>query len=397
MNKYFVRSTTQKHLGTLLPALSPVTTLYFSRTEPQLLIASLPDQDVDRLLSEGAEVIPSRQYEPLPVIPVDFVYQPLEDHPLSLRDVLHHVRADEAWAQTTGAGVHVAIIDTGLCGTMPEFPAIKRSPHSWVAPGLGSAWTDMQGHGSMTGCVATGTLAAGGRYNGVAPDSTVISCKTTFDDTELYQIYDHLLQLVRNGIIGRLVVNNSYGAYQCDPPSISLTDPFPSIVQRAIAEDVVVVFAAGNNHVVVCGKDGDECDPNSIWGVNSFDDVISVGTVNQDNRMDQPSASGQGYSHRDSSRGPGQFAVRTIKPDCVAPTYGEVMWGCGYTAMEWWGTSGAAPQVAGLAALLLAKDPTLTPRQIQDTIVQTCAPLPLGPTCAGAGVIDCQAAVSAVP
>jgi serine protease AprX len=396
MPKYFVRTPTQKHLAALAPMISADATPYFSRAEPQLLIASLRERDVDRLLSEGAEIIPSRQYEPLPGTPPDLIYQPLDEHPLNLRDVLRHTRADQAWTQSRGAGVHIAIIDTGMCGSMPEFPSVKRSSQSWVAPGLGSAWTDMKGHGSMTGCVASATTAAGGRYNGVAPDSTIISCKTTFDDTELYQIYDHLLQLVHNGVIRRLVINNSYGAYQCGPPNISLTDPFPSIVQRAISEGVVVVFAAGNNHVVTCGKDGSHCEPNTIWGINSFDDVISVGTVNQDNRMDQPPGSAGGYSHRDSSRGPGQFAVRTTKPDCVAPTYGEVIWGCGYTAMEWWGTSGAAPQVAGLAALMLAKDPTLSPRQIQDIIVHTCVSLPLAPTCVGAGIIDCRAAVSAV-
>jgi subtilisin family serine protease len=189
------------------------------------------------------------------------------------------------------------------------------------------------------------------------------------------------------------VVNNSYGAYQCTPPAISLTDPFPTIVQRAIGKGIVPVFAAGNNHVVVCGNNPPACGPNTIWGVNSFDDVISVGTIDENNLMDQPPTSPGGYSHRDSSRGPGQFAQRTTKPDCVAPTYGEVMWGCGYSAMEWWGTSGASPQVAGLAALMLAVNPALTPREVQDIISETCVGLPLAKSCAGAGLIDCEAAI----
>src|SRR5262249_29385074 len=132
--------------------------------------------------------------------------------------------------------------------------------------------------------------------------------------------------------------------------------------------------------------DPTKCSPNSIWAVNSMDEVLSVGTVNWNSRMD----SGQ---HANSSRGPGQWATINKKPDCVAPTYGEVIWGSSYQVMEWWGTSGACPQVAGLAALLLSADSKLTPAQVGDIIRQTCRAIQLPKTCAGAGLIDCEAAV----
>lgn len=397
MAKYFIRTPSNKLFKALAPTFEESRRpFYFSRSEANLLIVDLPDEELQRLETEGVEIIPSRQYEPLSARPADLVYQPLDHHQKNLDDVIRHIKADRAWAESRGDGVHIAIIDTGICGSMKEFPNSKQSPFSWAASGLGSAWTDLKGHGSMTACVAAGTKASQGRYDGVAPDSTLISFKTTFDDTELYQIYDQLIQHVDTGKIRNLVVNNSYGAYQCSPPSISLTDPFPSIVQRAINKGIVVVFAAGNNHVAVCNNSAAHCGPNSIWGVNSLDDVISVGTVDENNRMDQPPLSSGGYSHRDSSRGPGQFAQRTIKPDCVAPTYGEVMWGCGYSSMQWWGTSGAAPQVSGLAALMLSKNPSLTPRQIQDIITQTSDTLPLAKECVGAGLINCQEAVRQV-
>ena len=129
-------------------------------------------------------------------------------------------------------------------------------------------------------------------------------------------------------------------------------------------------------------------------GSSVLDEVLSVGTVDRNNRMDQPPQTSGGYSHRDSSRGPGQFATANPKPDCVAPTYGEVVWGCGYVAMEWWGTSGAAPQVTGLAALILSKKPSLSVADVGDIIKKTCVPIGLAPTCAGAGLIDCLAAMS---
>jgi subtilisin family serine protease len=61
--------------------------------------------------------------------------------------------------------------------------------------------------------------------------------------------------------------------------------------------------------------------------------------------------------------------------------------------MEWWGTSGACPQVAGLAALILSLDPTLTPAQVAKLIRDTSKDINLPKACAGAGLIDCEAAV----
>jgi len=62
--------------------------------------------------------------------------------------------------------------------------------------------------------------------------------------------------------------------------------------------------------------------------------------------------------------------------------------------MPWWGTSGAGPQAAGLAALILAIKPSLSPAQIFDIIRSTCRPIAGHANCVGHGLIDCQAAVS---
>jgi serine protease AprX len=390
MARYFIRSS-KVHLAAFAPDMALLRSAYQSRIDEKITIADLDPAHVANLRDSGMELIRSTQYEPLATHDVQVA---LPNHPLNMRDVMTHNQAAAAWAESRGQGVHIAVVDTGVCGTMSEFPAAKRSALHWANPGE-DPWTDIQGHGSMTMAIAAGTSAAGGRYDGVAPDASIIPCKTSFDDTELYQIYDYLIQLVDTQQVKRLVVNNSYGAYVCAPQTISRTDPFPSIVSLAIQKGIVVVFAAGNNHVVQCSNDPTKCEPNTIWGVNSFDEVITVGTVDANNRMDQPPLTPAGYSHRDSSRGPGQFAVAEKKPNCVAPTYGEVIWGCGYRAMEWWGTSGAAPQVTGLAALMLARNPALTPAQIKALIEQTCVSLPLARTCVGAGLINCAAAVAA--
>lgn len=356
---------------------------------PEVMTGALSDREVERLLKFGAEVTPSRRHEPV-ASGLERVYQPLQSHPHSMIDVMQHNRASAAWKIARGRGVHIAVIDTGVCGTMREFPETKQSPHRWSHDGS-DPWVDDKGHGSMTAAIAAATSDDGGRYNGVAPEAAIIACKTTFDDTEIFEIYDYLTTLVKSNEVGRVITNNSYGDYVCS--ETILPKQVADMLRTAVEAGIVTVFAAGNNHVVICGNEPEACEKNTIWGMNSLDEVITVGTVNRENRMSDPPSTGSGYSHRDSSRGPGQHAIKRSKPDCVAPTYGEVVWGCGYQAMEWWGTSGAAPQVAGLAALILERQPTLAPEEVYDRIRDTCTDIGLGSLCAGRGLINCEIAV----
>jgi subtilisin family serine protease len=307
---------------------------------------------------------------------------------LSLNDVAAQVRAPQAWAYSRGQGVTIAIVDTGIAKVMPEFPTAKRSPYS-VAFAYSDPWADTVGHGSMCAAAAAATKAAGGRFNGIAPDATILAARTTLFSTDIYKIYDRLIDEFEAGNTGPLVISNSYGMYTCSAPSgLPQDHPYLGIVREAVSKGIVVSFAAGNNHAdVLCNHPPTACGPNTIWGVNSIDEVLTVGTVNQQERNDSG-------DHANSSRGPGQWATRS-KPDVVAPTYGEIVWGAGYQVMSWWGTSGACPQVAGLAALLLSANPTLTPAKVTDIIVSTAKPLTQANTCVGAGMIDCEAAVQA--
>lgn len=310
---------------------------------------------------------------------------------LGLADVLEHIRAPQAWEVSRGEGVTIAVVDTGVCGSLAEVPKSKRSPVDIPSAFAGNHWSDGKGHGSMCAAIAAGTTSAGGRFDGVAPDATVLSARTTLLASDIYRIYDELRKAKAEGRIpGPLVVSNSYGLLACTAPiTLGLPHPYMQIVLDAIADGITVVFAAGNNHHdLFCGHPAAADGPNTIWGPNSHDNVISVGTVSRDETNQDAST-----LHVNSSRGPGQFADQHPKPDCVAPTYGEVVWGCGHRSMEWWGTSGACPQVAGLAALLLAKKPDLTPAQVADLIRSSARTLSAPASCVGAGIINCEDAL----
>jgi subtilisin family serine protease len=305
-------------------------------------------------------------------------------------DVMADNGAARAWATATGEGVTIAIVDTGVDGAMKDFP--QRSPESY-SPSFNTAWEDAVGHGTMCAAIACGSSEVGGRYNGVAPSATLLSARTTLYGSDLYLIYQRLLARKRAGnFTGGLVVSNSYGMYTCKSPGVPENHPFLELVRLCVQDGIVFVFAAGNNHAFgLCGFPEKDENPNTIWSVNSIDEVITVGTVDWTRSNQRP-----GSEHANSSRGPGEWSVRKDKPDLVAPTYGEVAWGGTYQPMEWWGTSGACPQVAGLAALLLSHKPGLTPAQIQQIVRSSAKPLNAPAACVGAGLLDCEAALHLV-
>ncbi|MBM3298890.1 MAG: S8 family serine peptidase [Deltaproteobacteria bacterium] len=383
---------------------------YYSLNDDALLIADLSEREVEAATRNGAQVFadvrfshfadlnplqwrtPTAKYwEPEMAAVPAAVAAPAK----GLNEVMEHIRAPDAWKRTRGKGVTIAIVDTGVCGTLKEIPLSKRSPLAIPTQDHRNHWQDGIGHGSMCAVIAAGSRDQGGKFNGVAPEATVLSARTTLYSSDIYSIYDHLVTWKRGGIIkDPLVVSNSYGMYTCKPSETLPEDhPYASIVLLGIQEGITVVFAAGNNHYdVLCNYDPALCSPNSIWGVNSLDQVISVGTVNENNVNQDEST-----PHVNSSRGPGQWARAYPKPDVVAPTYGEVVWGCNYQGMNWWGTSGACPQVAGLAALILSVDPKRNPQEVAEIIRSTATRLDnTAPTCVGHGLINCEAAVAAV-
>ena len=376
------------------------------RSDPTILLADLSEQQARQARESGIDVYEDVQFAHMgPRDPFEWrtdaalywqrgAAAPVAQAVVGLPDVLDQIGAPRAWQRSRGAGVTVVVVDTGICPTLPEIPLAKRAAENLPTEFSGFHWQDAVGHGSMCATIAGATRAAGGRFDGVAPDCTILSARTRFGSTDLYRIYDELITLKRSGAIqGPIVVSNSYGFYSCSPVVALPEDhPYLSIVTAAIEAGITVVYAAGNNHWdVLCNNDPAADSPNTIWAVNSIDAVLSVGTVDRNESNRDPAT-----PHPNSSRGPGQWARELPKPDCVAPTYGTVTWGCEPRWMDWWGTSGACPQVAGLAALLLSIDPKLSPHAVGEIIRGTSRDLGAPQTCVGRGMIDCWAAVTSI-
>jgi len=311
---------------------------------------------------------------------------PDHDQP-SLKDVLKKIRAYEAWNLSRGAGVSIAIVDTGIDGTRPEFPAGKRQG-AWQPLG-DDAWTDWDGHGTMCACIAAGTTAEGGVFDGVAPEAGLIACKTHFYDSELASAYDYLISRAEEDGL-RIVTTNSFGFRTGNPPPNPADSDFLPALEEAIQKGIHVFFSAGNNHHLANGSPA-ECAPNTIWRYKSRADVMTVATCKLDGSMWYYSSRGPGQTYEEPGTSP--------KPDITAPTpeSGRIVYGDQILSLpNGWGTSGACPQAAGLAALLLSKEGSGLEREsLFSRIRGTASPLGHKRNCEGAGLLDCLAALEA--
>ena len=145
---------------------------------------------------------------------------------------------------------------------------------------------------------------------------------------------------------------------------------------------MMVVVAAGNE-----GNAGAK-PPFAIRHPGAARRVITVGAVDKSKQLASFSSLGPS-SGRLSPGSP----LRLTKPDLSAPGVQIIssVLGGGFGALN--GTSMASPHVAGLAALMLQKNPALTPMMVKKLLEDTSEPVTLAPNQAGYGVINAYAAI----
>lgn len=355
-------------------------------------IETLSEKQFERQLESfhdrfGARIVEDYQYHLETDIFDPNLMAPDDPNSPSLDDVLTLIEAKEAWHQSTGEGTALAVVDTGIDGTRLEFPSSKRVGE-WQ-PLNDRPWTDGVGHGTMCAVIAAGTKREGGSFDGVAPGASLICCKTGFYDSELGAIYDYLTDLVTREKL-TIIATNSFGVAIGNPPPVPQDSEFIPALNDAIAAGIHVFFSAGNYHEYAGGAP-ESCEPNSIWLHKSRADVMTVAACDMD--------SGMWYY---SSRGPGQHfgdPNTDLKPDVTAPTprNGRIVYGSTIRSLpNGWGTSGACPQAAGLAALLLGKNRSLSRADIKRAIVGGANQLAHVATCSGAGIINCRQSMNLV-
>jgi subtilisin family serine protease len=277
-----------------------------------------------------------------------------------------------AWTTTRGAGVKIAIIDTGIGKGPVEFDGAVAGGTDVSGQGTSDGRTPVgavdANHGSWVASLAAarGTGPDAGMI-GVAPEAQLLSVSVGFGSGAQVPFSQQIAEAMR------WAVDNG-----ADVINLSLTTNTPDWDESwddaflyAFQHDVVVVVAAGNRGSGTTRVGA----PATIPG------VLTVAGVDPQGRA-SVEASTQGIT----------IGVSAPSEDLVGVSADGSL-------VLWNGTSGAAPIVAGIAALVRSAHPDLDAANVINRIIKTARPAAaekaLPDPLYGYGLVDAAAAVSA--
>ncbi|HVG18502.1 MAG TPA: S8 family peptidase [Blastocatellia bacterium] len=314
-----------------------------------------------------------------------------------------------------GSGIGIAILDSGVYAGHHSFLS-SRLAASVDFTGEGRT-DDPYGHGTHIASIVAGNAhVASGAYTGIAPAANIINVRVLNSQGQ---------GSTSNAIAGIDWCISNKSAYNIRVLNLSFgvvavesyqNDALCRAVRRAVDAGMVVCVAAGN-----AGKNSSG---NKIYGAIHSPGIepsaITVGAANSfgtNYRGDDEVAS---YSSRGPTRGYYTDAVgikrydNLIKPDLIAPgnkiidarspnnfllqqspSLGvSVSSRTEHMMMYLSGTSMAAPVVAGAAALMLQRNPALTPNLVKALLEYSAQPLAgYTTTDQGAGLVNIEGAV----
>jgi subtilisin family serine protease len=281
------------------------------------------------------------------------------------------IKAERAWEITRGSSnVVVAIVDDGVNTGHEDFRSTNKIKAGWdfvdndntpvPDPALDSLADTRRHNNHGTSCaglaVANGDNALG--TTGVAPGARLMSVRL-LGANQTPETEAAAISSARDN--GATIISNSWGPVdRGGPNNTSISQPCPDNVFAAIRDvarngrggkGCVVLWAAGNGNESV-----------DLDGYASHPDVICVAaTTNQDRK-----ASYSDFGNAIDVCAPGSEADMV-----TTDRMGSVGYNAGNYTFNFNGTSAATPVAAGVAALILSKEPNLTAEQVFQRMIDT--------------------------
>ncbi|MEV4219203.1 S8 family serine peptidase [Nonomuraea sp. NPDC049725] len=279
------------------------------------------------------------------------------------------IGAPQAWAGGhDGAGVKVAVLDTGVDATHPDLADRIADSRSFIP---GEEVRDGHGHGTHVASTIAGSGAAGGgRHKGVAPGARLIVGKVLSDagSGQDSQIIEGMEWAAASGA---KVVSMSLGGGASDG-----SDPMSQAVDALTASSgALFVIAAGN-----AGEGGAE----TVATPGTAEAALTVAAVDKNDAWAPFSSQGPrvggGLKPDIAAPGVAIAAARAAGTSMGSPIDEH------YTAAN--GTSMATPHVAGAAAIMAQRHPEWTGPQLKAALMSTAKDDALSVYKQGAGRVD---------
>ncbi|MBI4009697.1 MAG: S8 family serine peptidase [Candidatus Aenigmarchaeota archaeon] len=272
------------------------------------------------------------------------------------------INATEVWELGyRGEGETICIIDSGIDYTHPDFGSCtteeflnntcKKIIGGYDFAENDSDPMDVVGHGTFV----AGVVAANGTIvKGVANYANLVALRngiTAPDEEYTASSVDWCLDNAAQYNISIISISSSFGLYSDDDNCFSTRD-LAIAINTAYTNGIFVAAASGNNYSVdriaypscVAGA-------TSVGATDSSDEITEFSDRGPNLDLLAP-----GYR----ICGPRANGTSFGNPTCIDDEHANAS-----------GTSFAAPHVAGAAALLLQRDPTLTPDEIEQTLKLT--------------------------
>src|SRR5262252_882088 len=294
---------------------------------------------------------------------------------------LQALHVTQAWHSTRAGGVTVAVLDTGVYPNQADLRGAVTTGSDYTHSGRARGGPFWGTHGTALASLIAGRghgPNAGAGIMGVAPAASILSVRVTLESNDPLlanaSVGGGLPDAIARGI--RYAVNHH--ASVIDLPLDPVTVPGSPGVGGSSAEKAAVAYALAH-HVVLVAPAGDEGagrDPVNFPA--SYKGVISVGAF--DSQFNKASfSSRQPYV---TLTGPGAGVIAANGPT-------------GYAQMN--STAAASAVVTGVAALIRAQFPALSPAQVTKALTEGARFGRAGGQLvgSGAGTVDAAAALAA--
>ncbi|UCH88743.1 MAG: S8 family serine peptidase [Thermoplasmata archaeon] len=273
----------------------------------------------------------------------------------------------------TGDGITIAVIDTGVDDSHDGLDG-KYVVGADYSGGIISRENpdDKDGHGTHCAGIALGDGGGSSDNIGVAPDAKLVDVKV-FNDWSPTTSSSNVMQGIQWCI-------DNKDTYDIDILSLSVGEVIVGNDDGLSAEAQLVDAASDAGLVVIVAAGNEGPNNNGFSSLAAAEKAITVGAIDDGGTVDRSDDVIADFSSRGPRADDGdEERIDEFKPDISVPgvdidstLYAASAWinpGNGYTEKS--GTSMAAPHVAGLAALLLEANPTLSPEEIKTIIRET--------------------------